>query len=79
MKRNELNIGNRVLIKSIGIKGTISYIDIPTLSQPHCNPIQIDLDESYPKGDTGSLSMVHRTNPKDLKPIVKGRKKNAKK
>lgn len=54
-------IGDRVEIPSIKIKGRIQYIDQKNLFNSHYQPIQVILDESF----DGQL--MQRTSLKDIK------------
>lgn len=55
-----IRVGNRVKARSIGIKGTVEYIDYPYLYRDHMYPIQILLDKPH---DT---QMIYRTGLKDI-------------
>lgn len=58
-------IGQRVKIKSIGIKGRVEFIDFPNLTRSYMHPVQIALDEPY---DTQKM---FRCGIEDLKKLVK--------
>jgi hypothetical protein len=62
--------GSRVKVLSLDIKGTITYIDTPSLFVDHFYPIQVELDEPWDK-DSSSVQRVYRTNLKDLRKLRK--------
>ena len=53
--------GDRVRIKSIDIKGTVFYVDQPSLYQHHMSPIQVTLDKPYEDDHC-----MYRTDLKDI-------------
>ena len=70
-----VKVGDRVKVKSLGIKGTVEYIDQPNLYRDHMYPIQIQLDKPwYDDGGGGELpnAYMYRTGLRD---IVKLKKK----
>lgn len=54
--------GDRVRLKSVNIKGTVFYVDTPTLFANHMYPIQVELDK--PHDEHGQT--MYRTNLPDL-------------
>lgn len=54
--------GTRVRVLSLGIKGSVYYIDWPSFRIPYLNPIQVELDHSY--DDTNQR--MYRTHFDDL-------------
>jgi len=59
----KLKEGDRVKVVSLGIKGTITYVEWNTLDLEHMNPIQLELDKTY----DGSGHKTYRTSLKDLR------------
>lgn len=64
-----LKEGQRVRVKSLNIKGTVSFVDQPNYFLDYMHPIQVELDRPY---DEHKQTMF-RTNIKD---IVRLKKKN---
>lgn len=60
-------VGDRVKVLSLGIKGTIFYLDSPCLYLDYYNPVQVKLDK--PRDIHGQL--MYRTNVKDIKRLKK--------
>lgn len=58
-----LKEGQRVRVKSLNIKGKITYIDQPSYFLHHLRPIQIDLDKPY---DDHIGQTMYRTDVKDV-------------
>lgn len=72
MEIKDLAIGKRARVKSLGIKGTIEYVDKAILIDHHLNPVQLVLDHPHTEH---SDSVTYRTSVLDLKPVRKGRRK----
>lgn len=60
-------VGQRVKIKSIGIKGTVTFINQNDLFFDHMSPIQVELDRAY--DDSGHR--MYRAGLQDLKKLKK--------
>jgi len=60
-----VKVGQRVKVKSLGIKGTVEYIDHPNLYRDHMYPIQIILDKPYYEPITPN-SYMYRTDLGDI-------------
>lgn len=59
--------GTRMKVKSLGIKGTIFYVDNPNIYNHHMHPVQVELDKPYDE----SGQTMYRTNLKDLVSVKK--------
>lgn len=68
-------IGDRVILSSERIKGTVTYVDEKHIFVDHYFPIQIELDKPY---DDYSEYRIHRSNMKNLRFLRKRRRKVAK-
>lgn len=65
-------VGDRVRIRSLGIKGTIEYIDYRHAHQDFMHPFQVRLDR--PWGEEPPLG-IYRTSLTDLVKLKKKKKK----
>ena len=74
MEKADLKTGKRVRATwdEHSIKGTIQYVDWPTIFQHHLRPVQVLLDTPPDKNSTGR---TYRFSVLDLRPVRKGRKK----
>lgn len=57
-----LKEGQRVRVKSLDIKGVITYVDFPNYYNHYMHPIQIELDKPQGLAD----QTMFRTNVKDI-------------
>ena len=65
--------GQRVRVKGLNIKGSITYIDKPNYFNHEFHPIQVELDKPY---DEHGWTM-YRTNVKDIVKLKKKIKEEA--
>lgn len=69
-------VGDRVILSSDRIKGTVTYVDEKHIFVDHYFPIQLELDKPL---DTHSDYTVHRANMKELRFLRKGKKRSRRK
>lgn len=72
MLLTHLEVGKRAKVISLGIKGTIEFVDRSNLVNHHLNPVQLVLDQPHTEH---SDSVTYRTSVLDLKTVKKGRRK----
>ena len=65
----KLKEGDRVLVLSLGLKGTVTFIDWKTLKFEHMYPYQLDMDKRY--HPDGSTQTMYRTSRMDLRKLRK--------
>ncbi|WP_422661646.1 hypothetical protein ACK8P5_26350 (plasmid) [Paenibacillus sp. EC2-1] len=59
--------GKRVKVKSLGIKGTVEYVNMNDIAHSHFSPVQVFLDKPY--DDSGHR--LYRTGIEDLVKLKK--------
>lgn len=68
IRKNKLpQVGDRVMFTPLRIKGTVEYVDHPTLYVPHLYPIQLQLDKPWDP-DTSDSTML-RANLSEIRPL----------
>lgn len=66
-------VGDRVMFTPLRIKGTIEYMDYPTLYVPHLYPIQLRLDRPWDPDTSDSTTL--RANLNEIRPLKKRKRR----
>jgi len=73
-KRPLIKVGDRVRVRSVDLKGKVTFIDVPRIHANHMYPYQIELDEPNPDPNFHGGHHWIRTHRDDLRKLVRRKK-----